>query len=254
MGAVAFFDVRRRLAESADDAESEPVFITPDGGKTLVWMAAGKWVSNRATAQLLSTEATRAALARSLARTASGPTMPHDLDDLRCHRGGPTATGAWAATRCQQAQAHRTTADGDPRRPGRRHRKARAAAVCADRTGRPGQRVPGVGRRTQSTWRWRCRKTFKLGAGCVKCACPDLCGWGAQQWISQPRSPGPAGYCVAPRRSAACIRRSIRPCGGEPRRPSRPAQRAPARRFRVPARLRLPTRRTWRRRSWCCCH
>ena len=82
MDAVAFSDARRRLAEIADDAESEPVFITRAGGKTLVLMDAGEWSSIQETAHLLSTEANRAALARSLAQAASGLTVPVDLDDL----------------------------------------------------------------------------------------------------------------------------------------------------------------------------
>ena len=40
----------------------------------------------------------------------------------------------------------------------------------------PGQRAPGVGRCTQSAERGLCRQTPKLGAGCVNCARPDLCG------------------------------------------------------------------------------
>ena len=82
MDAVAFSDARRRLAEIADDAESEPVFITRAGGKTLVLMDAGEWASIQETAHLFSTEANRAALARSLAQAASGLTVPVELDDL----------------------------------------------------------------------------------------------------------------------------------------------------------------------------
>ena len=82
MDVVAFSDARRRLAEIADDAESEPVFLTRAGGKTLVLMDAGKWSSIQETAQLLSTQANRAALACSLVQAAAGLTVPVDLDDL----------------------------------------------------------------------------------------------------------------------------------------------------------------------------
>lgn len=82
MDAVSFSDARRRLAEIADDAESEPVFITRAGGKTLVLMDAAEWSSIQETAHLLSTDANRAALARSLAQASAKLTVPVDLDDL----------------------------------------------------------------------------------------------------------------------------------------------------------------------------
>lgn len=82
MDAVSFSDARRRLAEIADDAESEPVFITRAGGKTLVLMDAGEWSSIQETAHLLTTDANRVALARSLAQASAKQTVPIDLDDL----------------------------------------------------------------------------------------------------------------------------------------------------------------------------
>ena len=82
MDAVAFADARRRLAELAVDAETEPVFITRAGARTLVLMDAAEWASVTETAYLLSTEGNRRALTRSIEQAKTGQLVRIALDDL----------------------------------------------------------------------------------------------------------------------------------------------------------------------------
>ncbi len=83
MDAIAFSDARRRFAEVANQAEERPVYITRANGKTLVLMDAAELSSIRETEYLLSTEANRESLRRSLAHFESGKSgvvvSPDDL-------------------------------------------------------------------------------------------------------------------------------------------------------------------------------
>lgn len=67
MDAITFSDARRRLAQVADDAEADPVFITRAGGKTLVLMNAEAYTSILETLRVYSSPENRADLDRAIA-------------------------------------------------------------------------------------------------------------------------------------------------------------------------------------------
>ena len=78
MDAITFSDARRRLAQVADDAEADPVFITRARGKTLVLMNADAYISILETVRLYSSPANRADLDRAIEAAERGETVEFD--------------------------------------------------------------------------------------------------------------------------------------------------------------------------------
>ncbi|HWH81722.1 MAG TPA: type II toxin-antitoxin system prevent-host-death family antitoxin [Burkholderiaceae bacterium] len=78
MDAITFSDARRRLAQVADDAEADPVFITRAGGETLVLMNAQAYTSILETIRLYTSPKNRADLDRAIKAVKRGETVEFD--------------------------------------------------------------------------------------------------------------------------------------------------------------------------------
>lgn len=82
MDAITLADVRHRLDQVAEEAETGPVYITRPGAETLVLLSARELASINETAHLLSTDANRASLSRALKEVEAGRTAEVKIDDL----------------------------------------------------------------------------------------------------------------------------------------------------------------------------
>ena len=82
MDAITLADVRHRLDQVAEEAETGPVYITRPGAETLVLLSARELASINETAHLLATDANRASLARALKDVEAGRTAVVKVDDL----------------------------------------------------------------------------------------------------------------------------------------------------------------------------
>lgn len=82
MDAISYSDARRRFPEVIAQAKEKPVFITKTGDETMVIMTAAELSSIMETAYLLSTEANRDSLARSLEEYKAGKFVQVSIDDL----------------------------------------------------------------------------------------------------------------------------------------------------------------------------
>ncbi|MBI4754228.1 MAG: type II toxin-antitoxin system Phd/YefM family antitoxin [Betaproteobacteria bacterium] len=82
MGAIAYTQFRRHLAEVFDQAEHEPVTVTRADGKNFVLISEDEWAARLETEHLLSSAANREHLEASLKQAAEGKTVKVRLDDL----------------------------------------------------------------------------------------------------------------------------------------------------------------------------